>query len=58
VAFVAALLGGILSPLISDGMSRLAEYEIEWPEVRRKIRPIIGREMGWLWALLDNNVTL
>jgi len=36
-AFAAALLGGILSPLITSGLSRLGEYEIEWPEVRRKI---------------------
>jgi len=36
-AFAAALLGGFLSPLISKGLSRLAEYEIEWPEVKRKV---------------------
>ena len=44
-AFGAALLGGFLSPMISSGLSRLAKYEIMWPEVKRKI-PSIGREMG------------
>jgi len=36
-AFAAALLGGFLSPLITEGLSRLGEYEIEWPEVKRKV---------------------
>ena len=44
-AFVAALFGGFLSPMISEGLSRLGEYEIMWPEVKRKI-PSIGREIG------------
>lgn len=51
-AFAAALLGGFLSPLISDGLSRMAEYEIEWPEVKRKIRPSTGRKMVWWWCCL------
>ena len=36
-AFIAALLGGVLSPMISDGLSRLGQYEIEWPEVKRRV---------------------
>ena len=44
-AFAAALLGGFLSPLISSGLSRLGEFEIMWPDVKRKI-PSIGREIG------------
>jgi len=39
-AFIAALIGGILSPLVSDGLSRLGQYEIEWPEVKRKVPSI------------------
>ena len=35
-AFAAALFGGILSPLISHGLSRMADFEIEWPEFNRK----------------------
>ena len=44
-AFVAALLGGFLSPMISSGLSRLGEYEIQWPEVKRKI-PGIGKALS------------
>merc|ERR1712156_385532 len=36
-AFAAALFGGLLSPLISSGLSRMAELEIEWPEVKQKV---------------------
>jgi len=36
-AFFAALVGGIMSPFISEGLSRLGEYEIEWPEVKRRV---------------------
>jgi len=36
-AFAAALFGGLLSPLISSGLSRMAEFEIEWPEVKQKV---------------------
>lgn len=36
-AFVAAIVGGILSPLITEGLTRLGEYEIEWPEVKRRV---------------------
>ena len=43
-AFAAALLGGFLSPLISSGLSRLGEYEVQWPQVKRKI-PSIGKDM-------------
>ena len=55
-AFVAALLGGFLSPIISEGLSRLGEYEIEWPEVKRKIRPSEGEardveSRSWIQAL-------
>ena len=47
-AFAAALLGGLLSPIISSGLSRLAEYEIEWPEVKRKV-PSIGKvDRDWV----------
>merc|ERR1711892_854060 len=58
-AFIAALLGGVLSPLVSDGLSRLGQYEIEWPEVKRKI-PSIGtideearsiQSWSWIQAL-------
>jgi hypothetical protein len=44
-AFVAALLGGFLSPMISSGLSRLGEYEIQWPEVKRKVQSI-GRAVS------------
>merc|ERR1711973_60895 len=37
-AFAAALFGGILSPLISEGLSRMSEYQIEWPKGGR-LRP-------------------
>jgi len=36
-AFLAALVGGIMSPFISEGISRLGQYEIEWPEVKRRV---------------------
>jgi len=36
-AFAAALFGGLLSPLISNGLSRMAEFEIEWPEFKQKV---------------------
>jgi len=36
-AFAAALFGGLLSPLISSGLARMAEFEIEWPEVKQKV---------------------
>merc|ERR1712038_1674002 len=36
-AFAAALFGGLLSPLISSGLSRMAEFEIEWPEIKQKV---------------------
>ena len=43
-AFFAALVGGIMSPFISEGLSRLGEYEIEWPEVKRRVPlPSSGR---------------
>jgi len=35
-AFAAALFGGILSPLISEGLSRMADYQIEWPSIGAK----------------------
>lgn len=36
-AFAAALFGGLLSPLISIGLSRMSEFEIEWPEFKQKV---------------------
>jgi len=36
-AFAAALFGGLLSPLISIGLSRMGEFEIEWPEFKQKV---------------------
>ena len=36
-AFAAALFGGLLSPLISSGLSRMADLEIEWPEVKQNV---------------------
>ena len=36
-AFAAAVVGGILSPMITAGLNRLGEYTIEWPEVKRKV---------------------
>ena len=36
-AFAAALLGGIVSPMFSRALSRLGEYTIEWPQVKRKV---------------------
>jgi hypothetical protein len=35
-AFSAALFGGLLSPAITYGFERMAEYEIKWPEFTRK----------------------
>lgn len=35
-AFAAALFGGILSPLVSTGFEAMSEYEIQWPEFKRK----------------------
>merc|ERR1712079_747168 len=35
-AFAAALFGGILSPLISEGLSRMSDYQIEWPSIGSK----------------------
>jgi len=35
-AFSAALFGGLLSPAISYGFERMSEYEIQWPEFKRK----------------------
>ena len=49
-AFAAALFGGILSPLISEGLSRMSDYQIEWPsfgqrvEKRRKTKVTKGTE--------------
>jgi len=54
-AFIAAVLGGVLSPMISDGLSRLGQYEIEWPEVKRRVPSIEtseeeGRSIeSWSW---------
>jgi len=58
-AFIAAMVGGVLSPLISDGLSRLGQYEIEWPEVKRRVPSIDkikdeGRSIesrSWIQAL-------
>ena len=36
-AFAAALFGGILSPLISEGLSRMSEYQIEWPSFSQRV---------------------
>merc|ERR1712073_60539 len=36
-AFAAALFGGILSPLISEGLSRMSDYQIEWPTFEQKV---------------------
>ena len=62
-AFAAALLGGFLSPIISSGLSRLGEYEIMWPEVKRKIRPSEGEARdvespSWIQALERVNQVL
>merc|ERR1712111_226386 len=57
-AFAAALFGGILSPLISEGLSRMSEYQIEWPsfnqrvEKRRKTKTKAGSKA----RDLDNSV--
>merc|ERR1712073_162425 len=37
-AFAAALFGGILSPLISEGLSRMSDYQIEWPTFEQKVQ--------------------
>merc|ERR1712107_818941 len=63
-AFAAALFGGILSPLISEGLSRMGYYQIEWPsfnqrvEKRRKTKVTKGSkardfadEISWLDVL-------
>jgi len=63
-AFAAALFGGILSPLISEGLSRMGDYQIEWPsfnqrvEKRRKTKVTKGSkardfadEISWLDVL-------
>jgi len=64
-AFAAAFFGGFMSPLISSGFSRLAEYEIEWPEVKRKTTPSkdIGKArdvepLSWIEALEKVNKAL
>ena len=36
-AFAAALFGGILSPLISEGLSRMGDYQIEWPSFNQRV---------------------
>ena len=36
-AFTAALFGGLLSPLISSGLARLSEYQIEWPQLTQRV---------------------
>merc|ERR1712079_824099 len=36
-AFAAALFGGILSPLISEGLSRMGDYQIEWPSFSQRV---------------------
>merc|ERR1712241_1034744 len=36
-AFAAALFGGLLSPLISEGLSRMSEYQIEWPTFSQRV---------------------
>lgn len=57
-AFAAALFGGILSPLISEGLSRMSEYQIEWPsfnqrvEKRRKTKTKAGSKA----RELDNSI--
>eukprot|EP00090_Calanus_glacialis_P022773 TRINITY_DN3507_c0_g1_i1.p1 TRINITY_DN3507_c0_g1~~TRINITY_DN3507_c0_g1_i1.p1 ORF type:complete len:162 (+),score=34.66 TRINITY_DN3507_c0_g1_i1:89-574(+) len=48
-AFFAALLGGILAPIVSDGMRSLSEFEFElpdFPEIKRKTNK--GREFDEL----------
>merc|ERR1712079_611097 len=37
-AFAAALFGGILSPLLSEGLSRMSDYQIEWPTFEQKVQ--------------------
>ena len=46
-AFLAAIVGGIMGPLISGGLSRLGEYQIEWPQVRRKTTPVEVEDRAW-----------
>ena len=36
-AFAAALFGGLLSPLISEGLSRMSECQIEWPSFSQRV---------------------
>merc|ERR1712117_106663 len=36
-AFAAALFGVILSPLISEGLSRMGDYQIEWPSFSQRV---------------------
>merc|ERR1712024_79011 len=62
-AFAAALFGGILSPLISEGLSRMADYQIEWPsigakETRRRRKKVssskardLSNNISWLEVL-------
>merc|ERR1739838_66589 len=61
-AFAAALFGGILSPLISEGLSRMADYQIEWPSIgaketrrRKKVSSSKARDLAnnisWLEVL-------
>jgi len=62
-AFAAALFGGILSPLISEGLSRMADYQIEWPsigakETRRRRKKVssskardLANNISWLEVL-------
>lgn len=48
-AFFAALLGGILAPIVSDGMRSLSEVEFpefDFPEIKRKTNK--GREFDEL----------
>ena len=43
--------------MISSGLSRLAEYEIQWPEVKRKI-PSIGKDIDLKFLKLGDNDAL
>ena len=36
-----------MGPLISGGLSRLGEYQIEWPQVRRKTTPVEVEDRAW-----------
>merc|ERR1712117_764552 len=70
-AFAAALFGGILSPLISEGLSRMSDYQIEWPtfsqrvEKRRKTKTKTGSKsrdidtgLSWLDVLESVNAVV